>query len=107
VDHNSFAPLRLCEKKKEKKIWRPAILRGWLQRRKAAKASGKQTGKNPPWQTRGGLQFLCGSAPLREKKRKKIAPRNSAGQAEKSPSRKEGKPIRRGGKSNRMESCKT
>jgi hypothetical protein len=37
--------LLLCDfarRKKKKRIWRPAILRGWLQRRQAAKASGRQ-----------------------------------------------------------------
>jgi len=98
MDHNFFAALRLCEKKKEKKIWRAKT---------PSRKGFRRADKNPPRQTRGGLQFLCGSAPLREEKRKKIAPRNSAGQAEKPPSRKEGKPVRRGGKSNRVESCKT
>jgi hypothetical protein len=36
------------------------------QRRQAAKASGRQTGKNPPRRTRSGPQFLCVSASLRE-----------------------------------------
>ena len=84
--------MRLCAKKKEKK--------NSSQRRQAAKASGSYTErtiislrlptagrslrlcakKNPPrrkagkmQEPRGGPQFLCGSASLREEKRKKIA----------------------------------
>jgi hypothetical protein len=48
----------LCESKKKKK----GIAR------KAAKASGRQTGKKQD--SRSGPQFLCASASLREKKKK-------------------------------------
>jgi hypothetical protein len=60
------------------------------QRRQAAKASGKQTGKNPPWQTRGGLQFLCGSACAFARVNKKYFARKVA-----KPQRREACPPRR------------
>ena len=69
------------------RVRRPAILRGRLQRRQAAKASGSQT--EP---TTISLR-LCAFARIKKKK-KNMAPRNSSGQAAKTPSRK----VRRGGR---------
>jgi hypothetical protein len=71
----STIPLRLCASarvKNKKRIWLPAILRGRLQSRQAAKASGRNT-ERP--------QFLCNCLPqagLCEKKKRKNKARKAA-----------------------------
>jgi hypothetical protein len=66
---NPSGPQFLCssailrEEKRKKEYGAPQFCGAGC---KDAKASGRQTGKNPPRRTRSGPQFLCVSASLRE-----------------------------------------